>query len=380
MRLLLFNLATDENDPVLAFACDWIRLLAHKCDSIDVLTMQRGGYQLPDNVRVFSAGRERGWGRPRRAVNFTVQLLRLLASRHYDACFAHMIPLFAGLGGLWLRARGIPITLWYTHRQRSWQLWLGQAMSQRIVSADESSYPYPSDRLRVLGHGIDTGFYAPFPHPTTLPKNEAATSPSAQEQRSPFPPGGGRAGDGGGLIVQVARLSAIKHQATTIQAVSELPVRLALIGGVQPGFPDSYRAGLQSQIDDLGLSARCQLVGDQSREEVLAWYRRAAIAVNMSPPGLFDKAVLESMACGVPTIVANPAFAPLLGEHSDLLLTDSPEDAGGLRERIAQISRLSSRERAAIGAALRENVVRQHSLPRLIERLMSVLQTGELPA
>ncbi len=380
MRLLLFNLAVDENDPVLAFACDWIRHLAQQCDSIDVLTMQRGGYQLPDNVRVFSAGRERGWSRPRRAVNFYIQLLRLLASQRYDACFAHMIPLFAGLGGPVLKARGIPVTLWYTHRQRCWQLWLGQAMSQRIVSADESSYPYPSDRLRVLGHGIDTRFYAPLPHPKTLLQNAGGTSPRALEQRSAFPPGGARAGDEGALVVQVARLSAIKHQATTIQAVGELPVRLAVIGGVQPGFPDSYRDGLQSLIDDLGLSARCQLVGDQSREEVLAWYRRAAIAVNMSPPGLFDKAVLESMACGVPTIVANPAFAPLLGEHSDLLLTDSPEDVGGLRERIAQISQLSSQERAAIGAALRDNVLRQHSLPRLIERLMSVLQTGELPA
>lgn len=354
MRLLLFNLATDETDPVLAFACDWIRRLAHQCDSIDVLTMQRGDYQLPDNVRVFSAGRERGWSKPRRAVNFYVQLLRLLSGRRYDACFAHMIPLFAGLGGPVLKARGIPITLWYTHRQRSWQLWLGQAWAQRIVSADESSYPYVSERLRVLGHGIDTDYHSP-------------RLPSAIDEAEP-------------LVVQVARLSAIKNQATTIQAVSELPVRLALIGGVQPGFPDSYRTELQSLIDDLGLSARCQLVGDQSRGEVLAWYRRAWIAVNMSPPGLFDKAVLESMACGVPTIVANPAFAPLLGEYSNLLLTDSPEDVVGLRERIARISRLSSGERAAIGAALRENVLRQHSLPRLVDRLMSVLQTGELPA
>lgn len=352
MRLLLFNLATDETDPVLAFTCDWIRRLAQQCESIDVLTMQRGAYELPDNVRVFSAGREHGWSKPRRAVNFYVQLLRLLSSRRYDACFAHMIPLFAGLGGPVLKARGIPITLWYTHRQRSRQLWLGQAWSQRIVSADASSYPYRSDRLRVLGHGIDTDYHRP------------RSSDAAED---------------GTLVVQVARLSAIKRQATTIRAVSDLPVRLALIGGVQAGFPDSYRVGLKKLIDDLGLSDRCQLVGDQTRAQALAWYRRAAIAVNTSPPGLFDKAVLESMACGIPTIVANRAFAPLLGEHSDLLLIDSPDDVAGLRERIARISRLSSGERVAIGAALRENVLRQHSLPRLIERLLSVLQTGDLP-
>ncbi|MXV92853.1 MAG: glycosyltransferase family 4 protein [Chloroflexi bacterium] len=354
MRLLLFNLATDETDPVLAFACDWISHLADHCDTIDVLTMRRGSYQLPDNARVFSVGRERGWSKARRTGNFYLQLLRLLRHQRYDACFAHMMPLFAGLGGPILRARGIPITLWYTHRQRSWQLRLGQAFAQRIVSADASSYPYPSERLRVLGHGIDTDYHSPLLQPPS-------------DEDSP-------------LVVQVARLSAIKNQATTIQAVNDLPARLALIGGVQPGFPEAYRAELQSLIADLGLSARCQLVGDQSRGETLAWYQRAWIAVNMSPPGLFDKAALESMACGVPTIVANPAFAPLLGEHPDLLLTDSPSDAPGLRKRIAHICGLSRHERAAIGRQLRANVVREHSLPRLIDRLMSVLQTGELPA
>ena len=52
----------------------------------------------------------------------------------------------------------------------------------------------------------------------------------------------------------------------------------------------------------------------------------------MSPVGLFDKAALESMACGVPTIVGNPAFAPLLGDYADLLLTGDAEDVAGLRE------------------------------------------------
>ena len=182
------------------------------------------------------------------------------------------------------------------------------------------------------------------------------------------------------LVVQVARLAHIKHQATSIRAVAESPMRLALIGGAQPGAPIDYEASLRRQIDELNLSERAQLVGDQSREQVLAWYRRAAAAVNMSPPGLFDKAALESMACGVPTIVANPAFAPLLGKYKDLLLTESPDDAAGLRQRLQAISQLSSAERAEIGAKLRENVVRQHSLPRLVERLMSVLETGELPA
>ena len=47
MRLLLFNLMTDETDPVLGFACGWIRELAARCEFVDVITMYRGTHQLP---------------------------------------------------------------------------------------------------------------------------------------------------------------------------------------------------------------------------------------------------------------------------------------------------------------------------------------------
>ena len=180
--------------------------------------------------------------------------------------------------------------------------------------------------------------------------------------------------------MQVARLAAIKHQATTIEAVSRTEARLALIGGAQPGSAVGYERQLRDLIRRLELEERCQLTGDLPAVDVRDWYRRATVAVNMSPPGLFDKAALESMACGVPTIVCNPAFATLLGDYADLLLTAGPEDVSGLGERLERLFRLSAAERAGIGNQLRANVLRQHSLPQLIERLLSVLETGELPA
>ncbi len=382
MRLLLFNLMTDEADPVLGFACGWIRELAARCEYVDVITMYRGTYQLPGNVRVYSAGRERGLNKPRRLARFYRILLRLLRERRYDACFAHMMPLFAGLAGPLLSARGIPTTLWYTHRARSAQLRLGLAMSRRVVSADETSFPYDSDKLRVIGHGIDCDFYSP-PAPKLLTQQELGESQALSSGggiQAPFPLGGGRAGDGGApLVAQVARLAAVKHQATTIEAVAGTEARLALIGGVQAGSPQGYEEGLRGLIRRLGIAERCQLLGDMPAAEVLQWYRRATVAVNMSPAGLFDKAALESMACGLPTVVCNPAFAPLLGEHTPLLLTGGPEDVGGLSERLTRLFALSAVEREAIGAALRENVRREHSLPAMVERLLAVLRTGELP-
>ena len=85
------------------------------------------------------------------------------------------------------------------------------------------------------------------------------------------------------------------------------------------------------------------------------------------------------MACSVPTVVCNPAFAPLLGEQAELLLTDGPDDVSGLRDRLERLMALSADERAEIGGRLRERVRREHSLQRLSERLLSVLATGELP-
>ena len=357
LRLLMFNLMTDVNDPVLSFATEWIRELAKHCEYIDLITMYHGEAELPDNVRVFSAGREHGLSKPGRVVNFYRHLISLLMTRQYDACFAHMMPLFAGLAGPLLTLRGIPTVLWYTHRQKSTQLKLGLKMSWRVVSAVPTSFPYETSKLRVIGHGIDTTFFAP-----TISQQQAGTTASQA------------------IVVQVARLAEIKHQATTIQAIAQTSASLTFIGGVQEGYPTEYKRELEGLAEQLNITDRVHFVGDLPPTEVRNWYQRSAIAVNMSPVGLFDKATLESMACGVPTIVSNSEFADLMGDYRDLLLVDHPKDVEGLQNRIHQLLSLSQKERAQIGLTLRENVVKRYSLSGLVERLVAVLRSGELTA
>lgn len=350
LRLLMFNLMTDIDDPVLGFTSLWIRELAAYCQSIDVLTMYQGRRDLPENVRVFSAGRERGLSKPMRVAMFYRQLLPLLATHSYDACFAHMMPLFAGLAGPFLTLRGIPQTLWYTHREKSRQLELGLRASKRIVTAVPTSFPYASDKIRVIGHGIDTDYFAPA---TTQPIDE--------------PP----------LIVQVARLAEIKHQETVIRALAKLDAHLLLIGDVQAGYPQAYKEKLQKLVDELNMHDRVTFAGDVPGEAALEWYRKASLAVNMSPVGLFDKAALESMACAIPTIVCNPAFTNLMGDFQSRLLVSSPDDVEGLAQRIASLLSMPVPERDGIGQHLRAGVIQHHSLKTLIVRLVEVLQTGE---
>lgn len=357
-RLLLFNLRTDADDHILGFTTRWIQALAQHYDAVDVLTMHAGRIAVPANVRVYSVGREKGFSPLRRLLNFYAILLRLLLTRRYTACFAHMMPLFAALGGGFLTLFRVPTTTWYTHRQRTRQLAYAVRFSRRVVSAVPDSFPIKTPKLRVTGHGVDTDFYKP----------------------SPLPFARKEIGEGTRLlmIVYVARLTPIKHQDKLIAAIVPLNCRLVLIGDIPDGYDDVYKKGLFAQVEKLNLQERVIFAGAQTPEQIRAWYAGAAAAVNLSPPGLFDKAALESMACAVPTIVSNPAFAPVTGQYAHILHLTSPEDTAELTEKLRGVLALSPEERRKMGDDLRREVIAQHSLDRLMKKLVQILDTGEI--
>jgi len=354
LRLLLFNLATDADDPLLGFATVWVNRLADFCEYVDVVTMRAGRLEVADNVTVYSAGKEKGYRESRRALEFYRILMRLLASRRYDACFAHMMPLFAGMGAPLLKLYGVPITLWFTHRQVTAKLRLALAVSSRVVTAAPSSFPIATDKLRPLGHGIDTDFFSP-----EISSPNSVIDPPA--------------------VVQVARLTPIKHQETLLRTLARgVNGQAIFVGGVPPERDAGYREKLNNLADELGITDRVTFTGDLPARAVRDWYRLASVAVNLTPSGSFDKAALESMACGVPTVVAHSAFDPLLGEQADQLRIDSPEDVAGLASRLDALLTQSLDRQKTLAAQLRARVVETHSLDGLVKRLISVLRTGEL--
>jgi glycosyltransferase involved in cell wall biosynthesis len=340
--LLIFNLRTDADDSVLGFTTDWINALAPFYDHVDVITMHAGRLAVAANVSVYSAGRERGYSEARRALRFYRLLLGLLLRRRYVACFAHMMPLFALMAAPLLTLWRVRCVLWYTHRQRTRQLAWATRLVWRVVSATQTSFPIPTPKLRVLGHGIRTDFYTP---------------PAAHTPQTPP------------LVVYVARLTPIKRQALLIEAARGLDCQVALIGDVPDGFDTAYAAELRAQVEASGQGQQVLFLGKQTPEAVREWLWRADLSVNLAPPGLFDKAALEAMACGVPTLVTNAAFAPALGdEAAHLLLPDEPTPAE-LRAALAWWLAAPPQQRLAAGAALRAGVEAHHSLPALVRQL-----------
>lgn len=349
-RLLIFNLRTDVDDHILGFTTRWINELAVHYRAVDVLTTHAGRIEVTANVRVYSTGREKGASRLQRFLAFYRILAGLLLKHHYDACFAHMQPMFAVMGAPLLKLRGVPITTWYTHRQLSRAIHWAERVSYRIATAVPSSFPLQTPKVRAIGHGIDVGFF----------------SPDEAQQKSTRP-----------RIVYVARLTEIKHQHILLEAIKGLNCEVVLVGDVPDGFGDSYKQRLLQWSADAGLQEQVIFAGAQTPQQVRDWYRSATLAVNLSPPGLFDKAALEAMAVGVPTIVSNDAFLPLMGSHQHLLQIPKPDDTGALRARIQQILALSDEGLRSMRLSLRANIRKEHSLMRLIPRLIQVMHTGD---
>ena len=369
MNLLVFNLAVDADDPLLSFSSQWINRLAACYERIDVVTMRAGRLITAENVHVHSVGKEKGYSEFQRALEFYRILSTLRRERAYAACFAHMMPLFAVMGAPLLI--GVPITLWYAHRQAHRVLRLATGVSRRVVSATAESFPLKTEKLRIIGHGIDTAFFAPI-----SAENQAIPTPFkpiSTDKNTDFQPNSNAIST---QIVQVARLTPIKHQGTLIRALVGVPDAQAIfVGDVPPDVDSAYRRELEALVRDLGLTERVRFVGNQAPEAVRDWDRQAAIAVNLSPRGLFDKAALESMAVGVPTMVGSAAFDDLV-EDSRLKVHDL-DDPRTLAQQINDLLALPEDERRSIGASLRQRVIEAHSLDHLIGRLVNVLNTGE---
>jgi glycosyltransferase involved in cell wall biosynthesis len=350
MTLLQFNLAMDEDDPILGFAARWVAALARRFDRIHVITMRHGRTDLPRNVSVYSLGKERGHSRPRRLRLFYRHLRHVLRADRPDACFCHMIPEFALLAAPLLRPRGVPILTWYAHPALTWRLRLAHLVSARMVTSVAPAYPYRRDKLTVLGQGIDTDLFAPGGEPPDQPP----------------------------LVLCAGRLSPVKGHPVLLQAAARLrqrgapAFRVVILGGPATVRDERHARALHALAGDLGLQEVVQFEPPMPPRALPPWFRRATVHVNLTGAGFGDKVALEAMSCACPSLVANEGFRETLGVHAGALLFRHG-DADDLAAKLLVQLQAPAAARERVGRELREQVLRRHSLAGLVERLTALL-------
>ena len=293
----------------------------------------------------FESGRDDG----HYAVEFYRLLFRILRERRIDGCFSHMIHIFSALAGPVLRARGIPLVTWYAHPSLSLSLKVAHFFSHRMVTSLPNAYPYRKNKVTVIGQGIDSALFAPV---------------------------AGSAADDT-LILCVGRISRVKNHPTLLRALALLPepFHLVILGATASSEDEAYAAGLRTLAADLGVEGRVVFAPPVPCGELPAHYSRCAVHVNLTPAGFGDKVAWEAMSCGRPCLVANDDFRETLGRCESGLLFRG-EDAADLAAKLRALLEKSRGERHEIGAHLRAQVVRLHSLPGLAERILGELASS----
>lgn len=352
MKLLVFNLVTDTQDPVLGFTTRWLNALADHCEKVYVLTMYKGKVSVKPNVEVYSVGKDKGYSDIKKVREFYRVLLKLLKTKCIDACFSHMMPRFTLMGAPLLRAQDIPVITWYAHRQRSLILRMAHALSNAVVSVNNSSYPYSSSpKFKSLGHGIDLNLFSPQ---------------RADTENDSVP-----------VILSVSRLSPSKNIKTIIDAIHRVlkighPVRGVIVGAA-PERDRHYEENIHSYVKELGLSRHIKFTGSLVYEEISESYQGCSLFVNAaSSDHSIDKAPLEAMACGKISFSSTKALKSTFDPFADKLLFQEA-DPIDLANKIIHVLNLGTNERIEMGTHLRSNIESMHSLENLSSKLVDLL-------
>lgn len=364
MKLLVITQKVDQRDPILGFFHRWLEELAKNCDQVIVIALGVGDFNLPVNVQVLSMGKlaqgwslpagrlgawggEKWWGKFLALVKFFTYLWQ---ERHnYDKVFVHMNPIYVVLAGWYWRLSRRPIGLWYTHRQVDWKLRIAAKLATVIFTAAPESFQLKSSKVVVTGHGIDTATFA---------------CPIKVSNTGPF------------IIMAVGRLTRIKHLNILLEATALLkrkisqPFIIRLVGEAVTPDDKKYVTELQSIARQSQLENLIDWRGAVSPEQMKVLYCRADLTVNLTPTGGLDKAVLESMAAGMPVLTSNQAFRDYLKPYQDELLLTAIE-ATELTLKLQGL--LGNANRGLMGSTLQKTVQTRADLSQLIKLIIAKL-------
>ncbi|MDQ5955539.1 MAG: hypothetical protein QG621_542 [Patescibacteria group bacterium] len=339
MRLLLCTQVVDKGDSNLGFFHRWIEEFAKHCEEVVVICLREGVHELPHNVRVLSLGKEYDTWRLTRVYRFLRYIWEY--REHYDAVLVHMNPEYVVLGGrLWKRWHK-PIGLWYAHKSVTRKLRYAMRFLNRVFTVSQDSFRIATPKVCVLGHGIDTALFKPDIHTEST------------ELR----------------IVTAGRIAASKHLLEMLQTLDVLHERneqfvFTVVGEATTAQERTYKEEFEKAIQERPYRDKVHLVGAVKYHKLPALLRTQDVALNFGATGNMDKAGLEALAAGVPLLATNPQFATLLEPHGLYVLGDATRAADMLQKF------LSRPDRPAIVATLRNKVVEEHSLEKLIPKIL----------
>ena len=338
----------DHADALAGFAYGWVDKIAQELKNLDAnaklycICIEKGDVSgLPDNVEIYSLGKEVGVSRFGRFIEFQKYAIKFVPK--VQGIFCHMNPEYTLNIWPYAKIHRKKIVSWYTHGTITWKLKLLVKMANVILTASPESFPIHSEKVLATGHGIDTELF----HPIWKDYPDDALF----------------------HILTVGRISPTKDLESLIKAIDSLDdggeknLIVKIVG--EPGLPEhqSYFDNLKQMVRAMDLEKIIEFVGPIPNKEVVRFYQEADVFINLSNTGSVDKAVLEAMACGCTVITSNKAFKGIVSDNL-LIEKDQPKE---LAKKLFQIKNLTRQNKEKIRRVLREEVLKKHNLGSLAQ-------------
>jgi len=347
MRLLLITQKVDREDAVLGFFHRWLEVFAEHAEHVTVICLEKGTYQLPKHVNVFSLGKESGATRFKYILRLYQYIWR--ERKKYDSVFVHMNPEYVVLSGWLWRLLGKNVALWYNHAKGGFQVRVAALFAQHIFYTSPHAYARVFKQAQQMPAGID------------IEKFTIADS-KFQIPNSKF------------QILLLGRISPVKYVEVIVRALAILDERgidfVASIYGDPTKRDHEYYKKIRAQTQSLEKKGKIIFHKGVANHETPAIYSTHDVFLNATPKGSFDKTVLEAAACGTIPIVCNESFSDIFPKE----LFFKEGNSQDLAVTMELLFTFPQKQREEIGNELHKKIVQKHSLQKLVKQITAILK------
>lgn len=350
-RLLVVTQSIDESNPVLGFFTGWVKELAKKFEQVTVICLEEGKRSLPENVRVYSLGKEKYLHHShfirRLASLFKFYYLIWKMRRNYDSVFVHMNQEYVMLGWKFWKLFNKKIYLWRNHPQGNFFTNIAVWVSNKVFCTSPSAYVAKFKKTLVMPVGINTNLF-----------KLRAKSLGLREKRN--------------RILFLGRMDKIKRPDLLVEALNILDKKRVdfvcdFYGDPTPDTGDYYES-LKRGVEKSVLKSKINFYKAVTNHETPKIYNEHDIYVNLTPSGSFDKTILEAAACGCLLVITNNSLS---GEIDERMI--ARETSVDIAERIIFWLNINYKERIKATNMLRKYVLETHSLGPLINGIGQVI-------
>ncbi len=339
-NLLILTQKVDSNDPILGFFVSWIQAFSKKYTNVIVVCLEKGKYELPANVEVYSLGKETGISRWKYVKNFFKYVWKF--RKQYDSVFVHMNGEYMLLGGLLWKLLGKKTVMWRNHKSGSWKTSIAGMLADTVCYTSTGSYTATFKNAVVMPVGIDETLFHPVQGIERKPNS----------------------------YVYVGRISPIKNIDKMIDGFiawkkedSASNFTFDIVGPADIELDKNYKRELLQKIEQADLSSRITFQNAVPQAQLPELYSSHQFCINLTESGSFDKTIWESVFCGCVPIVHNTSF-----------LDEIPTDA---RNKIA-VESLDAQEVARVLKQVDTTIDlteigKKHGLQNLMNELTKIL-------